>query len=78
EDTSTVVTKVAARAAAIEWLRYWLVFMLILLGSVASDPGVIVNRQGRALCQVADTRARKVRKRENPHNVGLSTRGWPP
>src|SRR5688572_4833330 len=66
EDTRTVVTKVAARAAAIEWLRYWLGFMVILLGSVASDPGVIVNLAACALCQVADTGAEKVPGRETP------------
>src|SRR5687768_9314221 len=66
EDTRTVVTNVAARAAAIEWLRYWLLFMVILLGSVACDPGVIVNLAACALCQVADTAAEKLPGRETP------------
>jgi hypothetical protein len=40
--------------------------MVILLGSVASDPGVIVNLGARALCQLADTTAKKVPGRETP------------
>jgi len=52
--------------------------MVILLGSVVSDPGVIVNRDAPALCQVADTGNEKVQKREKPYDVGHSTRGWPP
>jgi len=40
--------------------------MVILLGSVASDPGVIVNLAACALCQVADTAAEKVPGRETP------------
>jgi len=45
--------------------------MVILLGSVVSDPGVIVNLGARALCQVPDTSAEKVRRREKPYDVGL-------
>jgi hypothetical protein len=40
--------------------------MVILLGPVASDPGVIVNRGAVALCQAADTAPEKVPGRETP------------
>jgi len=40
--------------------------MVILLGSVACDPGVIVNLAACALCQVADTAAEKLPGRETP------------
>jgi hypothetical protein len=40
--------------------------MVILLGSVACDPGVIVNLDAGTLCQVADTAAEKVPGRETP------------
>jgi hypothetical protein len=66
---------VAARAAATEWLRYWLDFMVSLLG-LMFDPGVMLNRAGRALCQEGDTRGKKVRMAEKPHNGRLSRCGW--
>jgi hypothetical protein len=50
--------------------------MVILLGSVASDPGLIVRRGAGALCQVADTAPEKQRGCETPYNVGLPGRGW--
>jgi hypothetical protein len=40
--------------------------MVILLGSVAFDPGVMLGAQAPALCQVGDTTAAKVQPREKP------------
>jgi hypothetical protein len=54
---------VAARAAATEWLRYGLVFMVFLLGSVF-DPGVMLGRPAPGLCQAADTGDEKLRAPE--------------
>ena len=75
--TSTVVTIVAARAAAVEWLRYGLVFMVILLGSMF-DPGVMLGGLAGPLCQGGDTAREKVGAPEKPHNGGLSRPGRQP
>jgi hypothetical protein len=48
--------------------------MVILLGSVF-DPGAMLGRPERLLCQGGDTSGEKVRAPEKPHNVGLSSRG---
>jgi len=49
--------------------------MVSLLG-LMFDPGVMLDRARRWLCQEADTRGKKVAGPEKPHNVGLSRRGW--